>query len=83
MNHPSLSELYQLRNKLQNEIISLKIKNRAISQRFKSNKELNLGEMVQYYYEQCINSRDIMKNRYSNGNENTKQYLDKIKATEN
>lgn len=39
--------------------------------------------MVQYYYEQCINSRDIMKNRYSNGNENTKQYLDKIKATEN
>ena len=39
--------------------------------------------MVQYYYEQCINSRDIMKNRYSNGNENAKQYLDKIKATEN
>ena len=63
MNHPSLSELYQLRNKLQNEIISLKIKNRSISQRFKSNKELNLGEMVQYYYEQCNNSRDIARNR--------------------
>ena len=27
--------------------------------------------------------KNILKNRYSNGNENTKQYLDKIKATEN
>ena len=63
MNHPSLSELYQLRNKLQNEIISLKIKNRSISQRFKSGKELTSNEFAQYCYEQRINSRRIMKNR--------------------
>ena len=41
----------------------MKIKNHAISQRFKSNKELNLGEMVQYYYEQCNNSKNIARNR--------------------
>ena len=65
MNHPSLSELYQLRNKLQNEIISLKIKNRAISQRFKSSKGLTFTEFVQYWTEQHINSKDIMRNRKS------------------
>lgn len=63
MNHPSLSELYQLRNKLQNEIISLKIKNRSISQRFKSSKELTFTEFVQYWTEQCNNSKYIARNR--------------------
>lgn len=63
MNHPSLSELYHLRNKLQNEIISLKTKNRSISQRFKSSKELTSAEFAQYCYEQRINSKHIMRNR--------------------
>ena len=63
MNHPPLSELYQLRDKLKNEIISLNNKNRAIAQRFKSNKKLNLREIDRYYREQRINSNAIARNR--------------------